>query len=434
MLKTQPEIVDDCEIQDSVKPIKRRESLPLKLRSLSLESLSKMKRDCNPIRLEKKWLLLLEFFVFAACVIPFIYSLSNKCYNDYKCFRNFMLGSFFCGVFLFTLVLHHLGKFRWLVDHIQNGKIYFKVPNLIVSSFLVLGLIDFLLLSISAACPNEDNCDKPLLDPHAGNGQVRHVTRTLTSVCAILFAITVLAHWDHFSYLCAHYPWVHSFFYCTVIGGVILEAARCLAPPKKNDEEWKDWSWHQKHKTSEILDWIMLIVLCLVTMFVWLSALIVALFTEVANESWVLGAYGAKILYCILALILGVSPLAPGTVADTMGGFLLVKIYMHDRQGHNFSEALLIALAYVTILHFIGSCLQYYIGKVKSLKSWANFSLPPDILAASDSVLIDANCITVGIVGQVFMDTFSGMNQGRMSMGFCTQFWSEYASLPTGYS
>jgi len=54
MLKTQPEIVDDCEIQDSVKPIKRRESLPLKLRSLSLESLSKMKRDCNPIRLEKK--------------------------------------------------------------------------------------------------------------------------------------------------------------------------------------------------------------------------------------------------------------------------------------------------------------------------------------------------------------------------------------------
>jgi len=71
---------------------------------------------------------------------------------------------------------------------------------------------------------------------------------------------------------------------------------------------------------------------------------------------------------------------------------------------------------------------------VKSLRTWANFSLPADILAASDSVLLDANCFTVGIVGQVFMDTFSGLNQGRMGMGCCKQFWSEYASLPTGYS
>jgi len=178
----------------------------------------------------------------------------------------------------------------------------------------------------------------------------------------------------------------------------------------------------------------MLIVLGFVTMFVWLSAVIVALFTWMANESWVLGAYGAGGLYCILALILGVSPVAPGSVADTVGGFLLVKIYMHDRQGLDFFAAFCVALVYVTFLHFFGSCLQYFIGKVKSLKSWANFSMPPDILAASDSVLLDANCFTVGIVGQVFMDTFSGMNQGRMGMDFCTQFWSEYASLPTGYS
>jgi len=32
------------------------------------------------------------------------------------------------------------------------------------------------------------------------------------------------------------------------------------------------------------------------------------------------------------------------------------------------------------------------------------------------------------------MDTFSGLNQGRMNMEFCTQFWSEYASLPTAFS
>ena len=36
----------------------------------------------------------------------------------------------------------------------------------------------------------------------------------------------------------------------------------------------------------------------------------------------------------------------------------------------------------------------------------------------------------VGIVGQVFMDTANGLNQGRMDMDFCTQFFSEYASIP----
>lgn len=36
----------------------------------------------------------------------------------------------------------------------------------------------------------------------------------------------------------------------------------------------------------------------------------------------------------------------------------------------------------------------------------------------------------VGVVGQVFMDTANGLNQGRMDMAFCTQFWSEYASIP----
>merc|ERR1719193_2974051 len=90
-------------------------------------------------------------------------------------------------------------------------------------------------------------------------------------------------------------------------------------------------------------------------------------------------------------------------------------------------------MAIVTILHFVGSCLQYFLGKVKSVQQWANFALPPDILSASDSVLLDAGCFTVGIVGQVFMDTFNGLNQGRMDMNFCTQFWSEYASIPTAF-
>jgi len=178
----------------------------------------------------------------------------------------------------------------------------------------------------------------------------------------------------------------------------------------------------------------MIIVVVLITMFVWLSAIIVALFTEIAKASQDWGALSATTVYCILALFLGITPLAPGSVADAVGGFLLVQIFMHDSQGYDFYEALSIALGIVIILHYVGSCLQYFIGKIKSVQQWANFALPPDILAASDSVLLEADCITVGIVGQVFMDTFNGLNQGRMDMNFCTQFWSEYASIPTAFS
>lgn len=56
------------------------------------------------------------------------------------------------------------------------------------------------------------------------------------------------------------------------------------------------------------------------------------------------------------------------------------------------------------------------------------------MLAATDSCLQDAGCIKVGIVGQVFMDTANGLNQGRMNMEFCTQFWSEWASIPSAVS
>lgn len=111
------------------------------------------------------------------------------------------------------------------MDEIQNRKICCKLnlQVLIISSFLIVGFIDFLLLSISAACGDGDtNCDEPLLDPDANNGLVRHITRTLTAVSAILFAFTVLAYWDDFSYISAHYSWVHAILYCTIIGGVVL--------------------------------------------------------------------------------------------------------------------------------------------------------------------------------------------------------------------
>jgi len=381
----------------------------------------------------------LEFLTFTASGVCLITALAyGECYNEYACFRNLMLASFVFGVFFFLLALVHMGLFRTLVEVLGREMCWkLKLQDIILFSLVVIAFCNFLLLSISTACEvGEGGCNEPLLDPHAGNGEVRHITRALTAVCAILFALSVLAYWDLFSYMCAHYAWVHSVLYCTVIGGVVLEVSRCLVEPKKIgdtvDKITPNWSWHSRHPTSEILDWIMLIVLILETMFIWLSVIVVALFTEIANESQEWGAYWATAIYSILALVCGITPLAPGSIADAVGGFLLVKIYMYE--GYNFIEAIILAAGIVTILHFWGSCLQYWIGKIKAVQAWANFALPPDILAASDSVLLEANCIMVGIVGQVFMDTFNGLNQGRMGMDFCIQFWSEYASLPTAFS
>jgi len=412
------------------------EHKPEGMQSTALKPSKSIQNKQSPSKLFKG----LEILTFTVALLSLIYALAfQDCYNDYVCFRNFMVICFVCSVFFCILVLIHKKWFRLFVDAIQNRELCWKLKLqvLIISSFLIIGFTDFLLLSISAACDFGDtNCDEPLLDPYADNGLVRHITRTLTSVCAILFAFTVLAYWDHFSYISAHYSWVHAILYCTIIGGVVLEISRCLVRPKKRQDKpvTLSWSWHTRHPSSEILDWIMLIVLVLVTMFVWLSAIIVPVFTEIANASHEWGTSWATLIYCFIALILGITPLAPGSVADAVGGFLLVKIYMRGSEEYNFFEAITIAFAYVTVLHFVGSCLQYWIGKMQLVQAWANFALPPDILAASDSVLLKANCIMVGIVGQVFMDTFSGLNQGRMGMDFCTQFWSEYASLPTAYS
>jgi len=395
--------------------------------------------DTKPVKKAADiWFFVLEFLSFAIGMFLFLYAVVNeKCYGDFICFRNLMLGCFACAVSLCLLILTQTDRFDQLVKWLQCqsvGKV--RLQSIIIGLFLVLALTDFLLLSVSVACPDDEHeeCDDPLLDPDGGNGEVRHLTRTLTAICAIMFVFTILAFWDHFSFISAHSPWVHAMFWCTIIGGVILEVARFLVPPKpkKEYDENTEWSWHVRHDLDETLDCVMLIVLGLTVMFVWLAAIIVALFTEIANVTIDWGVSGATVIYCILALILGVTPLAPGSVADAVGGFLLVQIYMNE--GCTFFEAIMIAFGFVTVLHFVGSCFQYFIGRVKAVQEWANFALPPDILAASDSVLLEANCLYVGLVGQVFMDTFNGLNQGRMNMNFVTQFWSEYASLPTAFS
>eukprot|EP00486_Rosalina_sp_Unknown_P006071 CAMPEP_0201575646 /NCGR_PEP_ID=MMETSP0190_2-20130828/20970_1 /ASSEMBLY_ACC=CAM_ASM_000263 /TAXON_ID=37353 /ORGANISM="Rosalina sp." /LENGTH=489 /DNA_ID=CAMNT_0048005531 /DNA_START=965 /DNA_END=2434 /DNA_ORIENTATION=- len=124
-----------------------------------------------------------------------------------------------------------------------------------------------------------------------------------------------------------------------------------------------------------------------------------------------------------------ITPLAPGSVVDVCAGFLFVSLFVNN-EGASIEASYFVALGLTVVLHFSGSCAQYYVGKIPAVQIWANKTLPPEMLAASDSVLKTANWFKVGVVGQVFMDTANGLNQGRMDMPFCTQFWSEYASIP----
>lgn len=203
---------------------------------------------------------LLEFITCSNSIFLFFFALAiTNCYNNYVCFRNLMIGSFVSAVCFCILILTQTGWFNPLVNKLQTMKLkVIKLQTFILSIFLVLGLTDFFLLSISVACEVGDTeCDQPLLNPDSGNGEVRHVTRTLTAVCSVLFVLTVLAYWDHFSYISAHYAWVQAIFYCTIVGGVFLETARALKHPvKMEDKDNPDnprWSWHTRHPLSEIL-------------------------------------------------------------------------------------------------------------------------------------------------------------------------------------
>ena len=75
-----------------------------------------------------------------------------------------------------------------------------------------------------------------------------------------------------------------------------------------------------------------------------------------------------------------------------MAGFLFVTLFIQN-EGWSLPLAFGVALGLTIIMHFIGSCLQYYVGKMRFVQIWANRVLPPQMLAASDSVLKNASLV-----------------------------------------
>ncbi len=57
---------------------------------------------------------------------------------------------------------------------------------------------------------------------------------------------------------------------------------------------------------------------------------------------------------------------------------------------------------------------------------YLNRTLPPELLAASDSALETANCGTVGLIASIFL--------GRINMRFWTQLCSEWSCIPNAFA
>jgi len=88
----------------------------------------------------------------------------------------------------------------------------------------------------------------------------------------------------------------------------------------------------------------------------------------------------------------------------------------------------------ITLYHYAGACIQWWIGTLPAIQIWLNTYMPVEMLSTTDAVLVDANWFEVGLIGYVFLDTLNGLNQGRINMEFWTQLFSEWACVPSAIS
>jgi len=206
--------------------------------------------------------------------------------------------------------------------------------------------------------------------------------------------------------------------YISILGGLVLVFARWIRRSKPGD-------WHHHPGTSIVLDGIHNVILLLFVFFVVVVGIGIPMFAEFCHSAKTLGTPLALTLFAILSMVIMLTPLAPGSIVDVCGGFVMIQILMQqERLG--FFISCLIAYFSVCILHLCGASAQGFIGMQPCVQAWGNASLPIPMLAASDAVLKDANWFRVGLIGSVFMDTATGLNQGRINMSFWTGFFSEW--------
>jgi len=156
----------------------------------------------------------------------------------------------------------------------------------------------------------------------------------------------------------------------------------------------------------------------------------VAAFAEFAIKAANWGIPIACSTFVCIAMLIMLTP--AGIIIDVFGGYFILSVLIEDSESLTWTlwrRALFIAIISIVALHYIGSSVQYIIGKQPFAQQWMNRTFAIEMLASSDAILGDTNWFKLGLVG--FTIPANGFNQGRVQMEFWTQFWSEWHAWPT---
>lgn len=239
---------------------------------------------------------ILLFVLFIICAVQ----ASTIGWREYQ-WRFYVFGAALCILSIIGSEFNRRHKFKELAAWCYA----WRYP--IVTTFLVIALIDMILLRLSdvpsdCTCKwyydwkedcsgvDDDTSGCPPINPDSTG--LRYVTRTLTILCGVLFVGCILGYWEQASYTAAHNDWIIAVLYMTVLGYIFLYFSRSLVPPKEETQRQDNWSWHQHHNENKVLSRI--VVLCIVfnLFFVVMGAIVLALFGDAANATGSVGMLG----------------------------------------------------------------------------------------------------------------------------------------------
>eukprot|EP01084_Bolivina_argentea_P106388 190390_1 len=345
-----------------------------------------------------------SFVVLALFVIALYYGYTVDKGRELQVYNNTVYAFLFLIFCVLFLGLDYTDRFPRFQAHFEVYGLYFLI------GFVLIAFIDYLLIGLQ-----EDGLIYGLF--------IIVLIEILYYISLTLFFCTFMAYWKSWSFHCSGKAWIHALLYLSLIGGVFMFICRWLHPPPSNHT-----CWHCKHNTNSIIRSIISILTLLFLFCTILGGIGICLFAEFASWTAILGIEIAFISFIAMSFLIMLTPLAPGSIIDACGGFVFILILVPDHT--SFFTAWGIAVVSVIILHYMGACIQWWMGTWRSIQVWGNVNLPVEMLAASDAVLRDANALKVGLVGYIFLDTANGLNQGRINMEFWTQLFSEWPAIP----
>eukprot|EP01084_Bolivina_argentea_P176808 305902_1 len=336
--------------------------------------------------------------------------------------KNGLHGLIFVLIFLFLNLIDKFHRFH----EFFGGLCGHRASMIFIALTIVFALIEYILWSLYEE-------ELLLTESYIGRDNIvisLIVMDVIYYLCFFFLFCASMSNWPTISYYLSENAWIQAMLYMSLIGYVFIWICRKLRVPNAQRDII---AWYKQHDAYTIRCEIMRVTSWIFLIFNILFGCMTPLFGEGVAYVSALGTQYAIGGYVVLSFAVMLTPLMPGSIIDIAGGFLFVFVLV---QNHSFdiSVAWICAVGSIVLLHYCGACAQWLIGSMRFVQFYLNSSLPPQLLAASDSVLEEANCVTVGLIGYIFLDTANGLNQGRINMKFWTQLCSEWSCIPNAFA